>query len=167
MGIRIWLCFPTTKTGLTGTIPADGRKAGAKLALEIKMIVEYTALGIGTLGTGLWALNKSQLGVSVLWLASAVLWIVFAQMNGHVGLAVRDVIGLCLYVIAIRTYLKLRPVSGKRSVTRPATVELSTYQDPDPNCPICKGRGTHQLRGPGTTGCGCRSSAEIPCGSPH
>ncbi len=71
-------------------------------------VIEWSALGFGTLGTFMWATNKNQLAVSLLWMASAILWIVFAYNNGHYGLTARDVIGLLMYGMGIRTYWKSR-----------------------------------------------------------
>lgn len=70
------------------------------------IILEWSALIIGTFGTILWALGKNQLLVSVLWLISAILWIFFAFINQHYGLGIRDFVGVILYLIGIRTYYK-------------------------------------------------------------
>ena len=74
--------------------------------LNLSNILEYSALIIGTLGTILWAMGKSQILVSILWLVSALIWIGFSLLNGHDGLAIRDVFGVLMYSIGIRTYLK-------------------------------------------------------------
>lgn len=70
------------------------------------IILEWSALIIGTTGTILWALGKNQLIVSVLWLISAILWIFFALINQHYGLGIRDFVGVILYLIGIKTYYK-------------------------------------------------------------
>jgi hypothetical protein len=68
------------------------------------IIIEWTALVIGICGTVLWSLGKNQFAVSLLWMISAILWIVFAVMNEHYGLIFRDFIGVILYAIGIKTY---------------------------------------------------------------
>jgi hypothetical protein len=69
-------------------------------------LLEWTALSIGTVGTIMWSLNKNQLVVSSLWLVSSLMWIVFAQFNGHYGLTVRDALGVFMYATGIWTYTK-------------------------------------------------------------
>lgn len=120
--------------------------------IESKLI-EYLALTTGTFGTGLWALNKNQLMVSILWLVSAVLWIVFAQLNGHVGLTVRDAIGVCIYLVGIRTYFKQQRT--QQTITERPSDGRTPRNRPDPDCLVCKGRGVHELAGPGATNCRC------------
>ncbi len=73
--------------------------------------IEWVALGVGTLGTVLWSLNKSQFTVSILWLISSLLWIWFAQLNGHYGLTARDGLGVVMYLVGIWTYYKNRSQS--------------------------------------------------------
>lgn len=70
------------------------------------VILEYSALTIGTIGTLLWALGKNQLIVSILWMTSALLWIAFALLHQHYGLTLRDLIGVILYSVGIYTYWK-------------------------------------------------------------
>lgn len=65
---------------------------------------EWAALIIGTLGTILWSFGKSQLTVSILWILSSMLWIVFAWVNGHYGLTARDTLSVIPYAIGVRTY---------------------------------------------------------------
>ncbi len=69
-------------------------------------VIEWVALIVGTTGTVIWSLGKNQLIVSVCWLVSSLLWIWFAILNGHDGLTMRDSIGVIMYLIGIRTYLK-------------------------------------------------------------
>ena len=70
------------------------------------LILEYLALFVGPAGTILWSLGKNQLIVSILWMISALLWIIFAFSNKHYGLTARDLIGVVLYAIGIYTYWK-------------------------------------------------------------
>lgn len=82
-------------------------------------LIEWSALLIGTSGTIIWAL-RIWVGVEAwLWLASGLLWIVFAAANGHEGLAVRDVIGIILYVTGIVTSFR-----NKRDLKRTAAAPV-------------------------------------------
>lgn len=73
-------------------------------------ILEWTALGIGTIGTVLWSLGKNQLLVSILWMVSSLLWIVFSFSNDHYALTARDILGVSLYAMGIHTYWKNKKV---------------------------------------------------------
>jgi hypothetical protein len=66
--------------------------------------IEWVAVAAGTAGTVLWAQGRNQLAVSALWLTSSVLWVVFARINGHAGLAVRDTFGIVTAFWGMRTY---------------------------------------------------------------
>lgn len=74
--------------------------------MTIAAYLEWLALAIGTVCTAMWALNKHQLMVSLLWICSSLLWILFAYFNGHHGLAARDILGLLIYAIGVGTYTK-------------------------------------------------------------
>lgn len=66
--------------------------------------LEWTAFGVGTVGTVLWAVGYKWKGKPVegwFWLVSALLWIAFAVRQGHSGLMARDLLGVALYVIGI------------------------------------------------------------------
>lgn len=125
--------------------------------------LEWTALGIGTAGTILWSLGKNQLAVSLLWMVSSLLWIAFALTNDHYGLTARDVLGLVLYGIGIRTYwLEQRAtVTGKSGDESPRAQSSVTQRTPDPSCPVCHGAGVHTSSGPGTTTCACVQSTLV------
>lgn len=73
---------------------------------NIAFFLEYSALITGLIGTALWAVKKRPLLVAIMWLVSSLMWIVFAQMNGHVGLTIRDVVGVALCLLAIKNYFK-------------------------------------------------------------
>jgi hypothetical protein len=73
-------------------------------------LLEYGALAIGTVGSVLWSLGNNQLLVSILWMISAMLWIVFALSNEHYGLSARDCLGVLIYAMGIRTYWNGRKV---------------------------------------------------------
>jgi hypothetical protein len=112
-------------------------------------VLEWAAFGIGTIGTVMWALGLKWNGKPIegwFWLASALIWIVFAMVNDHNGLAARDLIGTVLYVVGIWKSFFHRPVT-------PASLNPSS---PDPACVLCGGTGVHQLAGPGTSRCPCK-----------
>lgn len=79
-------------------------------------ILEWTAFAIGTLGTVLWAGGYTLRGRRIegwLWLVSSLLWIWFAVVHTHNGLAARDLIGLSLYIAGIvKTYRSKHPSSS-------------------------------------------------------
>lgn len=67
-------------------------------------MIEWAAVGIGSLGTILWALGKNQLVIALLWTISSLLWIAFAIAHGHAGLTLRDVISFGLSALGVRNY---------------------------------------------------------------
>ena len=82
--------------------------------IELKSThLEWMAFSIGTIGTILWALGFKYKGRPLegwFWLASSILWIWFSYINGHKGLASRDLLGLILYIIGIaKIYKETRP----------------------------------------------------------
>lgn len=119
------------------------------------IVIEWTALSVGTAGTVLWALGKNQLSVSVLWMLSSILWIVFALTNGHYGLTARDMLGILLYAVGIRTYW----ISRRKETETPKHIEV--LHAPDSVCRICGGAGVHQLSGPGTSLCSCTKGSIV------
>ena len=67
-------------------------------------LLEWSAFSVGTIGTLFWAAGWKWRGRSVegwFWLASALLWIWFAIINHHAGLAARDLLGVALYIVGI------------------------------------------------------------------
>jgi len=74
--------------------------------LTAAFFLEYSALIIGLAGTALWSIKKHPLLVAVLWLISSLIWIAFAQVNGHTGLTIRDAVGVTLCILAIWNHLK-------------------------------------------------------------
>lgn len=107
-------------------------------------IIEWLALIIGTIGTILWSIGWNQLTVSILWLLSSLLWIVFALSNEHYALTARDMLGVFLYIIGIKTYWKNKKIE-----------DFEKLKIKEEKCIICKGIGLHQLSGPGTSTCSC------------
>lgn len=115
--------------------------------IETGVLIEWMAFGVGTVGTVLWALGVKWNDKPLegwFWLASALLWIVFATLNGHQGLAARDLIGAALYVAGIWRAFATKPAAA---VALPAS--------PNPSCALCRGTGVHRLAGPGTSDCVC------------
>ena len=75
--------------------------------ITIPLIIEWSAFCIGTIGTIIWAIKWRGGGIeSWFWLASSLLWIVFAIQSSHSGLAFRDLIGVGLYTWGIWTHHK-------------------------------------------------------------
>lgn len=112
-------------------------------------LLEWAAFLVGTIGTLVWAVGWKWHGRQIegwFWLVSAMLWIVFAAINRHAGLAARDLIGVALYVMGI---VKTFPQNQKLE-TKPVNDRV-----PDPNCQVCKGSGVHQLYRPGSSVCSC------------
>ena len=99
------------------TLANTGRLRLCSLQLEriplALFLIEWGAFAVGTVGTLLWSLGKNQLLVSVLWMFSAILWVVFAFYNGHYGLTARDLLGVILYAVGIRTYWLRKKAAGK------------------------------------------------------
>lgn len=61
--------------------------------------LDWLALFIGTIGTVLWAHNgRWAKYAAVYWLASSVVWMAFAWLQGLPALGVRDAISTALYV---------------------------------------------------------------------
>lgn len=78
--------------------------------------LEWTAFCIGTAGTVLWAIGFKWRGHPIegwLWLLSSLLWIWFAVVHTHSGLAARDLIGLSLYVAGIVKGARMRSGSAR------------------------------------------------------
>lgn len=71
-----------------------------------KIATEWGALVLGLIGSGLWSMNKARLAVALLWASSSLLWIVFAVMNGHDGLMLRDAVGFMICAMGVRTYAR-------------------------------------------------------------
>ena len=67
-------------------------------------MIEWTALALGTIGSILWSLGRSQFIVALLWMGSSLLWIGFAISNGHAGLTLRDVFGFGFALVGVRTH---------------------------------------------------------------
>jgi hypothetical protein len=61
--------------------------------------LDWAALGVGTIGTILWAHNgKWAKYAAIWWLASSILWIWYASLNNLAALGARDLISVSLYV---------------------------------------------------------------------
>lgn len=111
-------------------------------------VLEWSAFGLGTIGTALWALGIKWHGRPMegwFWLVSALLWIAFAMLNGHHGLVARDLIGTALYAVGI-----WKAFFCKTSAASSSSVQY------EQQCELCGGTGVHQLSGPGTTNCRCK-----------
>lgn len=107
-------------------------------------LLEWSAFGIGTIGTVLWARGFKWNGRPVegwFWLASALLWIWFAISHSHEGLAARDMLGVGLYLYGI--------VRATRPESAVADVPHAKM------CQTCGGAGVHTRAGPGTSTCEC------------
>lgn len=103
----------------------------------MNIFLEWSAFGIGTIGTLLWAFNFKLKGRSIegwFWLISAIFWIWFAALNSHAGLAARDLLGVALYITGI-----VKSMKTKVDHTQPDLVLTKK-----PNCQICNCRETHQ-----------------------
>ena len=114
--------------------------------------LEWAAFSIGTIGTICWALGYKWRGYPVegwFWLLSALLWIWFALLSKHNGLAARDILGVALYCAGIYKSFQPRP---KLMVYTPIQ---QTSTAPKKDCGFCGGTGVHQLDGPGSTICAC------------
>lgn len=73
--------------------------------------LDWVALAIGAVGSFLWAHNGEwSKHASVWWLASSVLWIVFAWLNGMPALGVRDVLGIAAAVYGCYRWRRPRGV---------------------------------------------------------
>jgi hypothetical protein len=119
----------------------------------MKEVLEWSAFALGTIGTIFWAAGFKWGGRSIegwFWLGSSLLWILFASMNNHAGLAARDLLGVALYVFGI--FKSFQPAVTTANVTVKAP---AAPLEPIRNCPMCNGDGVHQLMGPGTTTCQC------------
>lgn len=76
------------------------------LALTVEYI-DWLALALGTIGTVIWAHNGSwSRYAAVLWLASSILWLIYAWLNGLPALGGRDAISIALYVYGGYRWLK-------------------------------------------------------------
>jgi hypothetical protein len=118
-------------------------------------IVEWSAFCLGAVGTVLWAIEYRHHGKAVegwFWLLSSLLWIVFAIYYSHKGLAMRDLVGVCLCIFGLKKTLFEKGTLGKSA---PAVGRVS-HVSPAPAGPTCNDTGTHQLSGPGTTTCACQ-----------
>lgn len=117
--------------------------------MDMTEILEWSAFAVGTVGTILWARGFKWNGKPVegwFWLVSALLWIWFALINNHGGLAARDLLGVGLYLYGIALTFRSAPVEARK-------------QAPISECPSCDGAGVHLQNGPGSTTCRCSSAA--------
>lgn len=84
--------------------------------ISFPTLLEWSAFLIGTVGTVLWAANVRWRGRPLegwLWLASSILWIWFATLFGHGGLAARDLLGASLYIAGIWRAFRRPPDSDR------------------------------------------------------
>lgn len=66
--------------------------------------LEWGAFILGTIGTVCWAKGATYKNKPIegwFWLFSGLLWIIFALSQKHFGLALRDVLGVILYIFGI------------------------------------------------------------------
>jgi hypothetical protein len=87
-------------------------------------LLEWSAFGVGTVGTVLWAAGYKWKGKPVegwFWLVSALLWIGFAVIHNHNGLAARDLLGVVLYVYGIYTAMRGQGTVAAAPVVGPAS----------------------------------------------
>jgi len=123
--------------------------------------LEWSAFTVGTIGTLFWAKGarfKDKPVEGWFWLISGILWIVFAVSKGHYGLALRDVLGVILYLIGLH---RIYSAQNNSSLNNAELVVNLQHQRPSPICDICSGGGIHQLSGPGSTTCGCSQKSTI------
>ena len=87
------------------------------------MYMDWIALLIGTIGTALWAHNgKSARLAAPLWLASSLIWMVYAYINGLSALGARDFISVSLYGYGIWRWCFPRKKAGVSKVEKNPTI---------------------------------------------
>ena len=118
-------------------------------------IIEWAAFLVGTTGTILWALGKNQLTVSVLWMISSVLWIIFALGNEHYALTSRDLLGILLYSVGIKTYWKTKNKEKIEKESVQSKIDEIKNGASSLLCDFCKNENVEQSKDKNIFTCSC------------
>ncbi len=92
--------------------------------MSLLLHLDWLALAVGTVGTVLWAHNgRSARYAALWWLASSLLWMVFAWAKGLPALGVRDLISVVLYLYGGWRWLKPKKPSCGAEQSRGSPAE--------------------------------------------